>query len=310
MKLHEVIKRIAIEHGIEIVCQERLVNFVADYSPDAFQPPALKLILRYVISKGYAKQLVSYPSGSINQYICHFSSKLSSEAGYSAELTNYVLNSIAYGYGFAITFDERKEQRCRPIKVSKDIKPNKNVISYYGPTPKAAHLLFKGVEIYGYAKDFVEKMCENGFSIIKAECDEHNDMLKGSYSNIPCKLMVQKSPLTHRTSRVMVIYDDKVYKNWPALKALYFNLKDKLTIKYGDPTSSTEAFFPPHKDGDGNEIALLDVNLGAYQSIFNAEGGEVRLVIMSEARVIIAFMDTLGCNELNREFEQAAQDDM
>ena len=33
-------------------------------------------------------------------------------------------------------------------------------------------------------------------------------------------------------------------------------------------------------------------------------------MIVSEARVIIAFMDTLGCIELNKEFDQAAQDDM
>ena len=30
MKLHEVIKKIADEHGIGVVCQEYLVNFVSD----------------------------------------------------------------------------------------------------------------------------------------------------------------------------------------------------------------------------------------------------------------------------------------
>lgn len=39
------------------------------------------------------------------------------------------------------------------------------------------------------------------------------------------------------------------------------------------------------------------------------EGG-VRLVIMSETRVIVAFMDALGCNELDQEFILADQKEM
>lgn len=316
MKLHEVLKTFVDNNDAGILYEDNFINKISDLYPNVFQPSSLKKILKYVIEEEYAIWVMDEPK-KIELTISKLTNEIIKKAGYSEIYTSYVLRCIAYAVGYNVNLKEElleleNESATTNNYISND-KGDKKFVNSYGPTPQKKdenHLSFKNVKIFGDAKSFVEKMFENGYSIIKKESTDSNYMLKGSYAGMKSKLMVQVSPKTHRTSRVMVIFDDKEYKNWPALKALYFNLKDKLTKKYGKPSSSTEAFLPPHKEGDGNEIELLDSNLGAYQSKFNADGGEVGLVIMSEARVIIAFMDTLGCIELNREFEQAVQDDM
>ena len=290
MKLHEALKEIVDEGGVEILYDERFVNYMSDYFPTVFQPTSLKKILKYVLCEDYTSRIIDAQDNSLEFTISTCTSEISKIAGYSKEYTSYVLRCLAYAVGREVDIEE---------------------VEYPSPRKEdVRHLSFKDVVFFGDAKTFVDNICNKGFSLNMKESNGKNYMLNGSYAEIPCKLMVQISPLTQRTCRIMVIYDDKIYKNWPALKALYFNLKDKLTKKYGKPSSETEAFFPPYKDGCGKEIKLLDENKGAYQTKYDAEGGEVRLVIMSEARVIIAFMDTLGCIELDREFEKAAKDDM
>ena len=312
MKLHVVLKEIVDEGGIDILYDERFVNYISDYYPDIFKPLSLKKILKYVLDENYTIKIVDNLNKDIERAISKYSKDIEKKAGFSELYTTYILKCIAYAVGYETDIDDDFEESNKNISTIDDCH-NDNVVSWYGPSPQKKdikHLIFKDEVFFGKAKSFVDKMCEKGFTLIEEESDNKNYMLNGSYAGIPCKLMVQISPKTHRTSRIIVIFDDKVYQKWSALKALYFNLKDKLTKKYGKPSSETEAFFPPYKDGDGNEIELIDANLGVYQTKYNVEGGEIRLVIVEEARVVIAFMDTIGCIELNKEFEEAAQDDM
>ena len=313
MKLHEVLKEIVDDFGADKYYDDNIINYISDYSSEAFQPTSLKKIFKYVVEDEYPIKISESADYDNIEHtllmISKFTSEIVNNAGFSKSLTTYVLKSIAYSIGYIDVMDI--EEQVMDDDMSRNKEKDKGGVSWFGPSPQdKAHLHFKGVRIYGNSHTFVEKMIEAGYVLNKKESNEQNIMLVGSYANIPSKLMVQISPKTHRTSRVMVIFDDKIYKNWPSLKALYYNLKDQLTKKYGEPFASTEAFFPPYKEGCGKEIKLLDANLGAYQSKYDADGGEVRLVIMSEARVIIAFMDTQGCIELNREFEESIQNDM
>lgn len=298
MKLHEILKLFVDNNDAGILYEEKFVNRISDLYPNAFQPSSLKKILKYVIDEDYAIRVIDSPDKKLELTIKRLTDEIVKRAGYSEIYTSYILRCIAYAIGYNVNLKESLLE----LELDSDKEPT--------PYINNNHLYFKDVKIFGSAKSFVDEMCKKGYSVIDADCSENNYMLAGSYAGIQSKLMVQISPMTHQTSRIMVIYDDKIYNNWPALKALYFNLKDNLTKKYGKPTSSTEAFFPPYKDGCGKEIKLLDENKGAYQTKYNVDGGEIRLVIMSGARVIIAFMDAQGCIELNREFEEAAQNDM
>lgn len=316
MKLHEVLKTFVDNNDAGIFYEDNFVNKISDLYPHVFQPPFLKKILKYVIDEEYAIFIMDAPM-KLEVTISKYTDEIAKKTGYSKIYTSYLLRCIAYAVGYDVNLKEGllelEGESIASNYITSNVEDDKRVVMSHGPSPQKKdnnHLYFKDTKIFGDTKSFVDKMCENGYSIIKKECSDSNYMLKGSYAGMESKLMVQISPLTHRTSRVMVIFDDKIYKNWPALKSLYFNLKDKLTKKYGEPSSEMEAFFPPYIDGCGKEIKLLDENKGAYQSKYDAEGGEVRLMIVSEARVIIAFMDTLGCIELNKEFDQAAQDDM
>lgn len=305
-QLHSLLRTMVEKDGKEIFFSYDLIAFINDYFPYVFKPNQIKRIFNYLRNDCFLDYhtLVYDKNEKIVEDIRKIASKIIKKRGYSEEYTYYVLKSIAYAVGLNVELGENQNVNNGNSEKG---------VEWYGPTPQKndkSHLYFKDVIIFGYAKSFVDQMLRKGYSIIKTESDENNYTLKGSYSGIPSKLMVQISPKTHRTSRVMVIFDDKIYKNWPALKGLYFNLKEKLTLKYGKPSSETEAFFPPYKDGCGKEIKLLDENLGAYQSKYDVDGGEITLTILSEARVIVAFLDTLGCIELNKEFELAAQDDM
>ncbi len=304
-QLHKLLRTMVEEDGVDIFFRKDLIDFISNYFPYVFKPLQIKRVFSYIRNNRFLvyHSIINGTNEDIEKEIQKYTKEIVKEKGYSEKHTLYVLKSIAYAAGLNVELED----------IQDDNNVNEKGVQWYGPTPQKKdknHLFFKDVRIYGDSKSFVEKMCEKGFSIIKQENTESNYMLKGSYAGMECKLMVQISPLTHRTSRVMVIFDDNMYKKWPALKALYFDLKNKLTKKYGKPFSETEAFLPPYKDGCGKEIKLLDEYKGAYQSKYETDGGEIRLGIMSEARVVVGFFDTLGCIELDREFEQASQDDM
>ena len=311
MKLYEVLHRIVNELGADKYYDKHLINYISDYSSEALQPISVKNVFKYILENEYPMELIErsdFDPKQANFLISKFTLEIANKTGYSKNLISYVLNSIAYSFNIFDKVDDLDTEEVEEV-----VDNGGNGLQWYGTTPQKKdknHLYFKDVQIFGDAKSFVDKMCEKGYTIIQEDSDEKNYMLNGTYAGIPSKLVVQISPITHRTSRIIVLLDDDFYKKWPALKEIYYILKNKLINKYGKPSSVTEAFFPPHKDGDGNEIELLDSYLGSYQSKFDVDGGQITLLIASEARVLISFSDTLGCNELNREFEQSAQDDM
>lgn len=100
MNLHKALKEILALKGVEIIINAQVINYLLDYN--AFKEvPATKLILRDIISFGFAEKLLLLNPSNTDWLICF--SKYQQEfidiCGYQEGLTNYVFESIAYALG-------------------------------------------------------------------------------------------------------------------------------------------------------------------------------------------------------------------
>lgn len=97
--LPEAMKGIITQMGERVIEDNRLVNILADvYALDEI--PAVKSVLRKIISSGYGAEIFSYkdnPTWDIKEKL--LVAKIVAQDGFKEDLTQFVIDSILYGLG-------------------------------------------------------------------------------------------------------------------------------------------------------------------------------------------------------------------
>jgi hypothetical protein len=148
------------------------------------------------------------------------------------------------------------------------------------------HLAFKGIPLDGTLDQYVSKMKANGFEVLKSEGDLA--MLKGDFAGykdcyVGVSTLKQKGPV----HKIGVFFPEK--DKWSTLSGDYFNLKQLLTEKYGNPTKESEKFDRLIEPRDDN-MRMHEVRMDRckYFSIWDTDKGEIQLSIDHD--------DITGCN--------------
>ena len=142
------------------------------------------------------------------------------------------------------------------------------------------HMTFKGVPIDGTLDNFVLKMKGKGFTPFVSE----NGMaaLTGDFAAYRgCTLVVATLENKDLVSRIMVLFPEM--DSWPPLASNYFNLKELLTEKYGEPTEVVEKFdsySEPKNDND--KMYEVGMNRCQYYSTYETDNGSIELSIMND----------------------------
>lgn len=160
------------------------------------------------------------------------------------------------------------------------------------------HLAFKGVPIDGTLNEYVKKMEQSGFTTLGIK--DGVAMLKGDFASyIGCTIGVVTLKEKDLVSKITVIFPAQ--KTWSFLASNYFNLKELLTEKYGQPSESVEKFSSYEPEDDGSKMIKVNLDDCKYITTYETDKGSIQLSIqkgdaISGAFVTLAYFDKINSN--------------
>mgnify|MGYP000913453077 FL=1 len=168
------------------------------------------------------------------------------------------------------------------------------------------HLSFKGVPIDGTLSVYISKMKQSGFTYIKTE--DGVAMLKGDFASYKgCIVGVATVKGKDLVSKITVIFSTQ--DSWSMLSSNYFNLKEMLTEKYGEPSESIEEFSSYEPEDDGLKMTQVHLDACKYFTTYKTDKGDIQLSIkgdISSAFVVLAYYDKINSEIIRKK----AKDDL
>lgn len=175
-------------------------------------------------------------------------------------------------------------------------------------TDTTGHLKFKGVPIDGTLNEYVSKMKQSGFTLIQTE--DGFAMLKGDFAAYKdCYLGVATLTGQDLVNKVSVIFPN--CETWTTLSTNYFNLKELLTEKYGEPSQVVERFNSNiEPDSNGSKMHEVGLNNCTYFTTFQLENGSIELSIQHEGFALSFVMLSYFDKTNSERVRQKAIDDL
>ena len=144
-------------------------------------------------------------------------------------------------------------------------------------TNSTEHLTFKGVPIDGTLNEYVSKLKKKGFTLIGTE--EGIAMLKGDFAAYKnCIVGVATLKQKDLVSKITVIFPER--DTWSSLSSNYYNLKELLTEKYGEPSEIVEKWDTySEPDDDGDRMHEVKMDNCKYYTTYETDKGSIQLLI-------------------------------
>lgn len=160
------------------------------------------------------------------------------------------------------------------------------------------HLVFKGVPLDGTLNEYVSKMEQDGFKNLGTE--NGTAILNGEFAGYKdCVISVSTLKQKDLVYKTAVIFPKK--ETWSTLSGNYFDLKDMLTEKYGNPSEVIEKFdsySQPQDDSD--KMYKVKFDNCKYFSIWKTDKGEIQLSIQHESvircYILLSYSDKINSN--------------
>jgi len=167
---------------------------------------------------------------------------------------------------------------------------------------KSEHLSFKGVPIDGTLNEYVSKMKLSGFTHLGTE--NGMALLNGDFAGYKdCHVGVSTLKQKDLVYRIGVLFPEQ--DTWSRLSANYFDLKNMLTEKYGNPYEEVEKFdvqsfqLPLNDNDKMHEVKMDNCK---YYSIWQTDKGEIQLSIdhnnVTSCFVKLAYFDKINSDEI------------
>jgi len=179
-----------------------------------------------------------------------------------------------------------------------------NVVTSFAQvkSDSSKHLTFKGVPIDGTLNEYVSKMKKSGFALMRTE--EGVALLKGDFAAYKnCILGVSTLKQKNLVSKITVIFPEQ--DTWSSLSSNYFNLKEMLTEKYGEPSECVEKFQSSTLDDDGYKMTQVQLDACKYYTTYNTEKGTIELSIahdgVTRCFVKLTYLDKINGVTIKKE---------
>ena len=170
------------------------------------------------------------------------------------------------------------------------------------------HISFKGVKIDGKLDEYVSKMKQNGFTHLGTE--KGNAILNGDFAGYKnCNVGVSTLSQNDLVYKISVLLPEQ--DKWSGLSSNYFELKQMLIEKYGNPTDVVEKFdgYSEPKD-DNRKMYEVKFDRCKYYSIWRTEKGQIKLAIdhseSSTCMVKLLYFDKINSDKIKAK----AKDDL
>lgn len=181
-------------------------------------------------------------------------------------------------------------------------------ISGQNNTDTNEHMTFKGVPIDGTLNEYVSKMKQSGFNLIGTK--DGVAMLTGDFAAFKdCIILVATLKGKDLVSKITVVFPEQ--ETWSSLSSNYYNLKELLTEKYGEPSEIVEKFDTfSEPDDDGSRMRAVKMDNCKYYTTYELENGSIHLTIDHQS-VMRCFVKLAYFDKINSEIiRQKAIDDL
>jgi hypothetical protein len=164
------------------------------------------------------------------------------------------------------------------------------------------HMKFKGVTLDGTLNDYVVKMKLSGFTL--AVTENKSAMLEGDFAGYKdCVIGVSTLEQKDLVNKITVLFPDR--DTWSSLSSNYYNLKELLTEKYGEPSKILEKFDTSGEPtDDGSRMFAVEFDNCKYQTTYETENGSIQLSIdhhgITSCYVRLSYFDKIN-SEIIRE---------
>jgi hypothetical protein len=166
----------------------------------------------------------------------------------------------------------------------------------FAQSQTSEHLTFKGVPIDGTLAQYVSKMKQNGF--IHSGTEDGTAILNGDFAGYKnCTVGVFTLNQNDLVFKIGVVFPEK--ETWSTLSGNYFDLKQMLSEKYGEPSDVVEKFdrYPQPKD-DNSKMFEVQFDRCKYYSIYETEKGTIQLSIehqsVTSCFIKLAYFDKIN----------------
>lgn len=170
------------------------------------------------------------------------------------------------------------------------------------------HLSFKGVPIDGTLNEYIIKMKQNGFRFIQTK--DGTALLKGDFAGYKdCYIGVSTLTQKDLVHKIAVVFSDK--DTWSKLSTNYFDLKQMITEKYGNPLDVVEKFDSDSESmDDDSKMYQVKFDNCKYYSTWQTDKGEIQLSI-DHSNVTSCFVKLAYFDKINSAIIKArAKDDL
>lgn len=138
------------------------------------------------------------------------------------------------------------------------------------------HLSFKGIPLDGTLEQFVLKMKKNGFEHIAT--NDGIAMLQGDFAGSKnCIIGVSTLKQKDLVHKINVMFSEKT--TWSTLSGNYFEFKQLLIEKYGNPNDVVEKFDTKYETRDDLKIYDVKSDRCKYYSTWETDKGKIELSI-------------------------------
>ena len=169
-------------------------------------------------------------------------------------------------------------------------------------TDSSGHLTFKGVPIDGTLDEYVSKMKKSGF--IHKDTEDETAILEGDFASYKnCIVGVSTLKQKNLVSKIIVVFPD--HDTWSSLSSNYFNLKEMLTEKYGNPSECVEKFQSYTPSDDGSKMYKVQLDACKYYTTYETEKGTIQLSIkhdgVTRCFVRLVYIDKINSETIKKE---------
>jgi hypothetical protein len=170
------------------------------------------------------------------------------------------------------------------------------------------HLSFKGVQIDGKLDEYVSKMKQNSFTHLGTE--KGIAILNGDFAGYKnCNVGVSTLSSNDLVYKISVLLPEQ--DKWSGLSSNYFELKQMLIEKYGNPKDVVEKFDGNSEPKDDkSKMYQVMFDRCKYYSIWKTEKGEIQLSIdrsdASSCNVKLLYVDKINGDKIKAK----AKDDL
>lgn len=160
---------------------------------------------------------------------------------------------------------------------------------------ESPHLSFKGVPIDGTLNEYVLKMKQKGF--VSQGIKDGLALLEGDFAGYKgCTIGVSTLKQKDLVSKIVVIFPK--HETWSQLTNNYYNLKEMLMEKYGEPSNVLEKFDGYEPSDDNSKMNYVKLDQCKYYTTFETEKGTIQLNIGHESYsncfVVLSYFDKIN----------------